>query len=1732
MQAARRKLQINKLLAALACALFILLPAQSAAGQPSLEITVSSQSKDHISVSWTDLGDVLLYFVEIRGNGHYDFTTVNAGTTAHTFGGLKADATYTIKMTAYPESGGALVADIQAQTVAPSPTAAASNTPTATPTSTHTATPRTAPSATATLPAFSISVSSQSKDHITVAWTDLSAALDYSLTLQPESGSKTTATAAAGSTSHTFGSLNSNATYTVSVTARFSDGRTLSASVTTKTEPEATATPTATSIPTATSTSTQSPGTHPTSTSAGKVYKTINRYDKVRIQWDHIINDVETDLTPVYRLYRSPVGLKGWEGTIITYRWYEYEYTAAQGMKPDTEYKIWVTVADQWCRRKTCDGKPLASLDVFTFRSPPKPTETPTATLPAFNISVSKQSKDHITVAWTDLSAALDYSLTLQPESGSNTTATVAAGTTSHTFGGLNSNATYTVSITARFSDGRTLSASVTTKTEPEATATPTATATSTSAQVSLNGSRCELDDAINAANSDAASGSCPAGDGVDTITFHGDVILSGSLSPPSIASDIIIQGGGHTLSRLSKKGMARFRLLNIHSGTVVIHKLTLTKGYVASYGGAIYNNGTLSIDTSTFRNNETSYYGGAIFNGGTLTISNSTFSGNETSHRGGAIHNQGDLTISGSSFSENEASHKGGAIYHGSRNARDEEGFGQWIGVDRAGSLTVKHSSFTKNSVSQTGSAILYVGDLSKLSISGSSFSGNTASHDNGPVWCVAHSMGAQTNAACDNIEYEKVDATATPAATFTPTPTPLPAFSISVSKQSKDHITVAWTDLSAALDYTLTLQPESGKKRSKTVAAGRTSHTYGGLNSNATYTISITARFSDGTTRTASVTTKTEPEATATPSATPCRIQGRIEVLGVSKDHITVRWPNYQTGKAYGTSYLYNVVLRGGGIVNQRSLSSIYTTRTFAGLQEDTVYDITVTTTEMANGCISTSQTSVRTAATNVWIKVDNVTTDSITLEWSRVNTAWSYRLRVRGEDYSVAIAPSKLFYTFPGLTPDTEYTVDITVYLDDGPPKSEHMDPTQTASVSARTAADPNYQSPTPVPTNVITPQVNLSTSDLTHDSITVNWDWNGSPEVTSPPQLQMIDTNQRMVIHTAHAIDNKGSYAFTGLDANTKHSISFVVFPKSGKDKVLTLGYVEAFTSAEPTDTPKTPTATQSALPKLPAPQNLRVLSGNTVAWDAVAGADRYRVRLDPPVGERILKRVDPPQTQFTFEDVQPGTVYTVRVRAMGDEVVYRLLGDWSQSLSLTAAATSTPVPSDTPTATPLPPQVSLSASAVTHNSITVSWNWNGSPEVRVPPQIALDDNHNHYGADALDNAGSIVFTDLEPNTLHTYSFTVFPKNGGAGLKLSSGQVRTLSRPTATPVPPTASPLPPIKMTWSIVAVNGKAEAILRWSAVSGVSSYTLQYAGSDLSSGSFSLLASATSQRISGLNPGAVYQVTLTANLQDGSTHTGAAHFTINIPPTDTPIPTNTPVPTATPLPTNTPVPPSPTATPLPSLIQTLIGYRDEQPSSSDHYKRWTRALAALGHGSHNNPMTLQEAKNMADKYMRSRWQPVVDALEQAQSSHQQDQQATAVPPTNTPVPPTNTPIPPTNTPIPPTNTPVPPPTNTPIPPPTNTPVPPPTNTPVPPPTDTPVPQSYTVPQSLIDTLIGYTQENYGDAHVKRWKRALTALGHDSGEGAMTLQEAKDMADTYSRNRWQPVIDALEKLAGE
>ncbi len=496
---------------------------------------------------------------------------------------------------------------------------------------------------------------------------------------------------------------------------------------------------------------------------------------------------------------------------------------------------------------------------------------------------------------------------------------------------------------------------------------------------------------------------------------------------------------------------------------------------------------------------------------------------------------------------------------------------------------------------------------------------------------------------------------------------------------------------------------------------------------------------------------------------------------------------------------------------------------------------------------------------------------------------------------------------------------------------------------------------------------------------------------------------------------------------------------------------------------------------------------------------------------------------------------------------------------------TPTATNTPVPTNTPTATstprptatPLPtntpiPTNTLTPTAVptlptdgslamifpkiSKDSITVEWSDLGDKVLLY----LIDIISSHHSERALyythiNSQTSHDFGGLKADTVYNFKVTVFLSSSKR--LTATGQARTAPNapqtntpiptdrpvptntpnPTDTPVPtdtlvptntpaPTATPQPPIHIASQ---THSSSEVTLSWSAVSGASGYVLDYAGSDLQTGSHTLGAGTTSYRLTGLTGGAIYRVELTANLSGGGERSGEAHFALPMPPTDTPAAsTNTPVPpTATPVPpTETPIPP--TNTPVPggpyaSLIQTLLTYQAETHHGAAHVERWTRALAALGHGSHNNPMTASEAQGYVDRGWGGRWQPVVDALTQLEGQPATPT-ATAIPPSNTPVPPTATPVPPTATPIPPTATPI-------------------------PPTNTPVPQINQF-SSLIQTLLTYQAEtHHGAAHVERWTRALAALGHGSHANPMTLAEAQGYAQQYSSARWQPVIDALTQL---
>ncbi len=240
-------------------------------------------------------------------------------------------------------------------------------------------------------------------------------------------------------------------------------------------------------------------------------------------------------------------------------------------------------------------------------------------------------------------------------------------------------------------------------------------------ATITVN-SNCSLADAITAANSDSATGGCPAGSGQDTINLPsgGRTTLTADL--PDITSELTINGNGHVIS-----GNDQRRIFKIAIGgfkTVGIIGLTMTDGNAGNgAGGAILlESGMLELNGVTIRGSRAARGGGigndATVNGSSVTIENSTISGNTASEHGGGIYAVGiaQSSITYSAVFNNRvtgAGGKGGGLYY--------TGIG----------FTIQNSTFYGNRASQ-GGAVFFRGSEG-FSLVQATFTRNTATATDG---------------------------------------------------------------------------------------------------------------------------------------------------------------------------------------------------------------------------------------------------------------------------------------------------------------------------------------------------------------------------------------------------------------------------------------------------------------------------------------------------------------------------------------------------------------------------------------------------------------------------------------------------------------------------------------------------------------------------------------------------------------------------------------------------------------------------------------------------------------------------------------------------------------------------------------------------------------------------------------------------------------------------------------
>ncbi len=275
-------------------------------------------------------------------------------------------------------------------------------------------------------------------------------------------------------------------------------------------------------------------------------------------------------------------------------------------------------------------------------------------------------------------------------------------------------------------------------------------------ANIAVDGTTCNLADAITAANTDTATGGCSAGAGDDVLNLESGAspfVLTTQL--PYISSNITINGNDSTVSR--DAGAPEFNVFNITgtNTTSILNDLTITGGNsLSNRGGGInaevgtlveINNTTitgntgggifmrvsnLTLSNSLIANNsgnvQAYYYGaGVAVNAGNVDIVNTTITGNNnqsTIAGGGGVYVtdfNGPVTlgITNSTISGNTASvRRGGGI--------SSEGFGNGI------ELNLNNVTVTLNSSGGNGGGIY--NRNTDITVSQSLISGNTAAVSN----------------------------------------------------------------------------------------------------------------------------------------------------------------------------------------------------------------------------------------------------------------------------------------------------------------------------------------------------------------------------------------------------------------------------------------------------------------------------------------------------------------------------------------------------------------------------------------------------------------------------------------------------------------------------------------------------------------------------------------------------------------------------------------------------------------------------------------------------------------------------------------------------------------------------------------------------------------------------------------------------------------------------------------
>uniref|UniRef100_A0A3Q4MSB9 Fibronectin n=1 Tax=Neolamprologus brichardi TaxID=32507 RepID=A0A3Q4MSB9_NEOBR len=299
-------------------------------------------------------------------------------------------------------------------------------------------------------------------------------------------------------------------------------------------------------------------------------------------------------------------------------------------------------------------------------------------------------------------------------------------------------------------------------------------------------------------------------------------------------------------------------------------------------------------------------------------------------------------------------------------------------------------------------------------------------------------------------------------------------------------------------------------------------------------------------------------------------------------------------------------------------------------------------------------------------VGLQFSEIMTNSFTIHWFAPQSKISgYRIRYQmvtgGRSKDERLPPSRKHFTLTGLTPDTEYLVNI--FAVSGTEESLPLSGTQKTISDASTDLEVLDSNPTSITVRWAAPPVTVRYYRITHGES----GGHGNPKEFTVPGSQSTATISNLKPGTDYTIT---VYAVTGRGDSPASSIPIYVTHKTSVD----------------------------------SPSEMEVTDVNdnsiTVRWSPAAGPIKgYRVTGAPRngLGPSFTEVVAPDQTEFTFSGLMPTSEYTFSVVAQ--------VQDGESSPQVVTASTSKDLPS-------ISPPTNLQFSQVSPTSFIMRWDMPG------------------------------------------------------------------------------------------------------------------------------------------------------------------------------------------------------------------------------------------------------------------------------------------------------------------------------------------------------------------------------------------------------------------------------------